>query len=449
MTSPHMKLYRKCVSYVLLAVMTCSTAIQPLYAAVYDNPLDKWLTEHIEKYKNKPLHLPVKPAAFILSEAKEAEELLYDSPAHEKENNPAYSGHKKDVDAAKERVKKPVQANKPFTKGYKTSDENTVYADIASGFIGYDSKTGIADDPSDNVFHFDIKTISHEHDYMLTYDVKGIENTSGIITGLNENPSEGGKLIKKSDNWVQHTRLLDKNYLKKGFNYVLFNAPATVSVPYEVKNVRIVLAPKAEQAVRFDDQPGHFYFHDASLYIKGRVQDVYAGYELRINNQAVNTKNGYFDQVITFEGEVPEALAIQLYKGNDIVYSTTEEVLSLTKADMALKGANNQVATRSLLYQPEQAYTLNAFGAGIELPAYMLDSDTTISISQLRSVDMAPLGGALFNVTKNRMGYRLLPDGLRFSGEGKIAVSYAKQQLPAGYSEADIQIFYFDVYSKS
>ncbi len=447
-TSKH-TLYRKGVSYLLLAVMIGSSVGQPLYAAVYANPLDKWLSENIEQYKNTLHYTPSSYNPFSLAQGhdEDAETIMDESTWAEDEKAASGSAVTKNSSTTANQVT--VTKNRYINTAYKAADNNTVYADIASGFIGQDSKTGIADDPSDNVFHFDFKTISPTDAYVLTYEIKGIENASGVITALNENPAQGGKLIKTSDSWVQHTKQLDKNQLKTGFNYVLFNAPSAASVPYQVKNVRIERVPKTEQVVQFDEQPGHFYFHGTSLYVKGKIQQAYAGYELRINNQTVHTTDGYFDTVIPFEAAAPETLSIQCYKGSELVYSKTEDILSLTKADHVSGITANRLATRSAVYEPQQAYTLNAFEAGIELPAHTLDSAMTISISQLRSVDMAPFGGALFNVTKNRLGYRFLPDGLTFSTAGKIAVPYAKEQLPAGYSEADIQLFYFDVYSKS
>ncbi len=446
-TSKH-TLYRKGVSYLLLAVMIGSSVGQPLYAAVYANPLDKWLSENIEQYKNRSTPIITKQDAFSLSTPNENAEMVSDESTWA-EDEKAVSGSAVPKNSSSTANQVAVPKNRSLNTAYKAADNTTVYADIASGFIGQDSKTGIADDPSDNVFHFDFKTISPTDEYVLTYEIKGIENASGVITALNENPAQGGKLIKTSDSWVQHTKQLDKNQLKTGFNYVLFNAPSAVSAPYQVKNVRIERVAKTEQVVQFDEQPGHFYFHGTSLYVKGKIQQAYAGYELRINHQTVHTTDGYFDTVIPFEAAAPETLSVQCYKGSEVVYSKTEDILSLTKADHVSGITANRLATRSAVYQPQQAYTLNAFEAGIELPAHTLDSAMTISISQLRSVDMAPFGGALFNVTKNRLGYRFLPDGLTFSTAGKIAVPYAKEHLPAGYSEADIQLFYFDVYSKS
>src|SRR5690606_12091913 len=68
-----------------------------------------------------------------------------------------------------------------------------------------------------------------------------------------------------------------------------------------------------------------------------------------------------------------------------------------------------------------------------------------ISVQQLRSIDMAPLGTNVINVTASKSGYRFLPDGAKFNDNALVGVKYDTAYLPKGYTPADIKVLYFDM----
>ncbi len=75
--------------------------------------------------------------------------------------------------------------------------------------------------------------------------------------------------------------------------------------------------------------------------------------------------------------------------------------------------------------------------------------DKSISITQLRNIDIAPLGAGLQNVTKNKLAYRFLPDGTQFAKPVNITLEYDPKALPIGYTAKDIKTYYFDTKSKT
>ncbi|MET2997040.1 hypothetical protein ABXT01_14120, partial [Flavobacterium columnare] len=45
---------------------------------------------------------------------------------------------------------------------------------------------------------------------------------------------------------------------------------------------------------------------------------------------------------------------------------------------------------------------------------------------------------------QNSFAYRLLPHGIQFKKPGKLTIPYDKKLIPEGYTEKDINLFFFD-----
>ncbi|HFG0578815.1 TPA: SpvB/TcaC N-terminal domain-containing protein, partial [Flavobacterium psychrophilum] len=71
-------------------------------------------------------------------------------------------------------------------------------------------------------------------------------------------------------------------------------------------------------------------------------------------------------------------------------------------------------------------------------------TDKIISVRGLRYNDIAPLNSSMVNLTDEFAGYRLLPHGSKFNNLASITLQYNKKLIPEGYTEKDINVFYFD-----
>lgn len=68
-----------------------------------------------------------------------------------------------------------------------------------------------------------------------------------------------------------------------------------------------------------------------------------------------------------------------------------------------------------------------------------------ISIAALDSTAVPELDFGMFNVSVEGEGYRFLPHGTHFDGEGAtVRLKYDRTRIPSGYTEDDIRTYYFD-----
>ena len=69
----------------------------------------------------------------------------------------------------------------------------------------------------------------------------------------------------------------------------------------------------------------------------------------------------------------------------------------------------------------------------------------SLSVTALDEKEMPKMNYGMVNVTGGGEGYRYLPHGTHFTGEGAtVSLRYDRSRIPAGYSEQDIYTFYYD-----
>ncbi|MBO7624040.1 MAG: hypothetical protein J6S82_01890, partial [Bacteroidales bacterium] len=68
-----------------------------------------------------------------------------------------------------------------------------------------------------------------------------------------------------------------------------------------------------------------------------------------------------------------------------------------------------------------------------------------LSVRELPTADLPPLGQGMVNVTCYAAGYRMQPDGMVFNRDISIVLPYDPALLPAGFTPDDIVTYYYDV----
>jgi hypothetical protein len=122
----------------------------------------------------------------------------------------------------------------------------------------------------------------------------------------------------------------------------------------------------------------------------------------------------------------------------------------MTSADMSSCGIDNGSQTTSPRIKsgkvaPGQAKKLAHDEAELAVNAEAVDTETTLCIESLYSLELPPLDPGMTNVTKGpRKGYRFFPRGMKFKNKVKVKIPYNKSLIPTGHSETDIKTYYFD-----
>ena len=91
------------------------------------------------------------------------------------------------------------------------------------------------------------------------------------------------------------------------------------------------------------------------------------------------------------------------------------------------------------------ADSLSLTNTSIAFGDKVLLHDIDISIAALDSTAVPELDFGMFNVSVEGEGYRFLPHGTHFDGEGAtVRLKYDRTRIPSGYTEDDIRTYYFD-----
>ena len=91
------------------------------------------------------------------------------------------------------------------------------------------------------------------------------------------------------------------------------------------------------------------------------------------------------------------------------------------------------------------ADSLSITNTSIAFGDNVLLHDMDISIAALDSTAVPELDYGMFNVSVEGEGYRFLPHGTHFDGEGAtVRLKYDRTRIPSGYTENDIRTYYFD-----
>jgi hypothetical protein len=113
-----------------------------------------------------------------------------------------------------------------------------------------------------------------------------------------------------------------------------------------------------------------------------------------------------------------------------------ESVASTTRPD---EGAPFGVVAR-----PNASEVLRAGALRVEIPAGAVATETRVTARPLAATDVRSLEQGMHNVTGGGSAWRLGPSPMRFLRGLKIAVAIARDRLPAGKTERDVKLYYFD-----
>ncbi|MBW3520171.1 SpvB/TcaC N-terminal domain-containing protein [Flavobacterium sp. NKUCC04_CG] len=332
---------------------------------------------------------------------------------------------------------------------YKEPTLITSYvSDLDMGVIGYDAQNRI-DDPSDNLFRIDLgKNWNSNLDYELVYDLYGLESSASVSRSINARVASGGILIKKNNSWSTQRESLNSGWLHSGINTVLFTVPSTALLQYRVKNVRIEAKKNVKNAHIVVENEGSSLSTDNQIYIKGFVSNQSKNWTFQAEGQDLLVRAGEFEGLVTLKTMLQEQIVLEAFENGILKERKTVAIRELISADQKSDLGKIAAANAVMTSSTETAF-LSVDEASVSLPALAMKTPTQIIIQPLRDIDVAPSGVALINVTRNHKGFRMLPDGTQFEKPVRIEIPYDKTAIPSGYTDRDVQVFFFDTALKN
>ncbi|SHL42830.1 SpvB/TcaC N-terminal domain-containing protein [Flavobacterium chilense] len=308
-------------------------------------------------------------------------------------------------------------------------------ADIAEGIIGVADASDV-DDAYDNVFHLKVDELplSTESAY-LEYDLYGYDQAASISRSLNNQPSIGGQFLSQNKNWNKQSELLSEKSLRQGDNVLLFTAPEGVANSYRIKNVHIVyksVLPKTDfTLLKSADK----------LYVKGTNFPSQIK-KMSIGGIAIDLNQPEFELVFD-AAAIEKSITVTKEMANGIIATEKLEVRQFVKVDFyrPLENAKESIF-KTINFETVNTLDYKDFSA--DFPIGALKTNVKVSVSGLRKIDIAPLNSAMVNVTATNAGFRLLPHGTIFDKTVTLSLPFDKKAIPEGYTEKDINVFYFD-----
>ncbi|MDA6070180.1 hypothetical protein NJT12_11180 [Flavobacterium sp. AC] len=319
----------------------------------------------------------------------------------------------------------------------KNENKNTksFSADISEGIIGVMDESDV-DDAYDNVFHLKVDVLpSNDESAYLEYELYGYDQAASISRSLNNEPSIGGQFLSQNKNWNKQSELLSEKSLREGDNVLLFTAPEGISNSYRIKNVRIVYKSAIPS--------NHFTLLQSGnkLYIKGTNFPSQIK-KMSIGGISIDLNQPEFELVLE-SSTAGKTILVSKETTTGVLINEHLEVNQFLKVDSfrPLENAKERI-TKIIHFQTENKLAYKDFLA--VFPVGALKNDVSVSVSALRKIDIAPLNAAMVNVTGANAGFRLLPHGTVFDKAVTLSLPYDKKTIPEGYTEKDINVFYFD-----
>ncbi|MET3012118.1 SpvB/TcaC N-terminal domain-containing protein, partial [Flavobacterium psychrophilum] len=305
-------------------------------------------------------------------------------------------------------------------------------SDISLGNIGVSSNLSY-DEAYDNVFHVSVNELpKNEEQAFLQYELYGYAFSESISRSVNNQPSIGGKFISKKLDWTLQEELLSEKSIKKGNNVILFTSPELDSYAYKIKKLKIIYK-KIKQANQYT-----FLKHNNKLYVKGIIAA--ATKALSVGGVTINTSQPEFEIELK-SNSIGIEIVEQNKTGTIKSQFIPEDKFTEVSQYFALADANQKTVKKiTKLFGGVIAY--KGFNASFLKGA--VKTDKIISVRGLRYNDIAPLNSSMVNLTDEFAGYRLLPHGSKFNNLASITLQYNKKLIPEGYTEKDINVFYFD-----
>ena len=304
------------------------------------------------------------------------------------------------------------------------------------GHIGvHDGRT--SDNPEDNLFEVVLgNDIPENCRAWLVYDLYGISSSEGVSKSLNDRPATGGYFSVKTDGWTSVREEIDPSWLNAGVNRIMFTATEG-SPAYSVRNLRIETSAGGAGAITLSQAAVSY---GGKAYVHGFVRN--GAEEVRAGGTPLYANGGEFEGVIPVEGT---GLTITAIGSDGKAVSGRFAVTPMEKADFSRAFAASVAKPSAKRFVKGATDSISSGGARLVVDGKTLLKEKRLSVNALRDIDVPALDFGMTNVTAEGEGYRFLPHGEHFTGEGAtVKLKYDRTRIPSGYTEDDIRTYYFD-----
>ena len=361
-------------------------------------------------------------------------------------------GKEKTSDVKKERkanVKNNVKCEKESTVEHETESVQTEVVKPSYGEYASLQKSGVVglyggnsiDNPEDNIFEVVIpSSFSSSDKAVLSYDVEGVAGSTGVALSINDRTAMGGMVAYSSDKRSSVSEEIDAAWLVKGKNRIMFTLPDSANYGYRVSNLKI--------AISANTASGNIVATasklDGEVYVRGFVKNAKAK-SVNIAGKEYELTHGSFEALIYGDDE---DVRITCGDASKTFHATTVSGCIASTRLICVNKSEKQTQKEFSLAKKENNKVQDV-AATLNVDSGVVKKDMKITMTNLRHKDLPALDLGMTNVTDGVEGYRFLPHGAHFDGEGAVvSLKYDRTKIPSGYTENDIRTYYFDLDTK-
>ena len=328
----------------------------------------------------------------------------------------------------------------------------TFSAGDQEGIIGVSEEFPL-DAPSDNLFKFVLDENPLPTDkVILKYELFGVQDRNAVSRSINERLATGGYIVKRQQSWSVQTEELDPAWLKSGENKIMFTTPEGASHTYKIRKLSVEI-----QKTISDKVPSNVVLQgttitlgkDNSVYLKGFVKGTGTVLRVEAEGTPLHLDSNEFEGFVALNKEMRDRgfVTVRAYDNNGFLGQQLIRIGTLAEADKVFP-VETEASTKVFGCSAFESRSISIPGAALQLADSSLTTAKAISITKLRTVDVAPLESGMVNVTKGGKAFRFLPDGTKFAKPVKMTLAYDTLLLPAGSRLKDIRTYYFDTNKK-
>jgi len=316
------------------------------------------------------------------------------------------------------------------------------YSKPESGTIGAFTSNA-EDNPADNVFTLNInKEIGKNDRVWLTYVLEGVDDYTNVACSINDRLSMGGYLVKKSEGEKEQRIEISSSWIQKGKNRISFGLAKGAGFAYKVSDLTIEIEPGGSKEVLIVNN-GHATYNDQAYvhgFVKENISDIK---QITISGKKTElTEDGEFEAIVSIGEKGNDGVEVTLNDGRTIKKRIGFENHEKSDYEFAF---NRKKEKEYKTFEKDKPALLATRNASIRVKGDELLSSCRVSLTTLRDMDMPALDMGMTNVTAGNAGFRFLPHGEHFTGDGaSISLKYDRTKIPDGFTENDIRTYYFD-----
>jgi RHS repeat-associated protein len=304
------------------------------------------------------------------------------------------------------------------------------------------------DNPADNLFNIVIdQQISPSDRFVLEYELYGVEDLQGVCRSINDQPSFGGWVVQKNEEWSLQQEELPHNLLQQGTNVIRFTAFPDLEYGYKIKDLKVRVIPGESKALKriILNQPENRPYYGTHYYLRGYVESPGTSVmSVMVDGKQARIFNGEFEVMGPVDGKFSwnhTARVVANFADGEIL--VRDVVFDKEgKADL-MNVIPSQILSIEHQITAQDPFCLELAGARLSGEASSVHHRVDLRMQRLAPQEILPVATGMINATEGKGGFRLLPHGTRFQKQLTLELPYA-QDLPAGYTSDDIYSFYFD-----